>query len=151
MEFQPQILTNPYLGSVAYCCVAYLLDPPHSLLLSFEFSPPPQSSFAYLRHRHHRIVCPPGRPSSPSQHTKNPSPSLILSITVQDRLLLPYLAPATLVGSLSPNIIQRPFVDEILFLIFVLYLLVKYVRVVKINHLISIQKEWHFLTDKTIY
>ena len=31
--FQPQTLTTMYLGSVAYCYIAYLLKPPHSIFL----------------------------------------------------------------------------------------------------------------------
>ena len=59
-------------------------------------------SFACLHHRHHMIIFTPGCPLSPSQHTKNPSPSLLSPITSQYRLLLPYLAPITPVGFPSP-------------------------------------------------
>ena len=33
VEILPQTLTNLYLGSAAYCYVAYLLDPTHPILL----------------------------------------------------------------------------------------------------------------------
>ena len=102
MEFQPRTLTTPDLGSVSYFYVAYLLDPPHPLLLPSDVPPPPWSSFACLRLRHNRIILPPGLPLSLSHHTGNPSLSLISSITSQDLLLLPSLAPATPVGFPSP-------------------------------------------------
>ena len=87
VEFQPWTLTTPDLGSIAYCYIAYLLDPPHPLLLPSDISPPPQSSFACLRHRHHRIIRPHGRFPSPSQHTENPSLSLLLPITSDFRFV----------------------------------------------------------------
>ena len=114
VDFQPWTLTTPDLGSVAYCCVAYLLDPPRPLLLQSDAPPTPRLCFACLRHRHHRIIRPPGSPLSLSQHTENPYPSLLSPITARGLLLIPSFAPATLVGFLSPplprccrNIFQR--------------------------------------------
>ena len=37
--FQPRTLTTPDLGSIAYCYIAYLLNPPHPLLLLFNVPP----------------------------------------------------------------------------------------------------------------
>ena len=102
VKFQPRTLTNPYPGSVAYCYVSYLLDPPHPLLLLFDVLPPPHLTSVCLCNHHHMVIRLTGRPLSPSQHTKNPSPSLLLPITSQDGLLLPSLSPATPVGFLSP-------------------------------------------------
>ena len=39
VEFQPQTSTTPYLGSAAYCCIAYLLNPPHHLFLTSDVNP----------------------------------------------------------------------------------------------------------------
>ena len=85
VEFQPWTLTTPDLGSAAYCYVTYLLDLTQPLLLLSDAPPTPTSSFACLRHGHHRIIHPPGRPSSPFQNTKSLSPSLFSPITTRYR------------------------------------------------------------------
>ena len=78
VEFQPRTFTTPYLGSVAYFYVAYLLKPPHLLLLPSNVLPPQMSSSALVPHG---IIRPPGHHPSPSQNTKTlhphfPHPSL---------------------------------------------------------------------------
>ena len=45
VEFQPRTFTTPYLGSVAYCYVAYLLYPPYPLLPPSHVPPPPPFYF----------------------------------------------------------------------------------------------------------
>ena len=77
--FQPRTLTTPDLSSVAYCYVAHLLNPPHTLLLQSDV-PPPQTLPSVLVT--YRSIQPPGRPPSPSQHTEKlclpfPHPLLI--------------------------------------------------------------------------
>ena len=104
MEFQPQTLTTPDLGSITYCYVAYLLDPPRPLLLPPDAPPPPQSSFICLCHHHQRIIRPSRRLPSLSQHTKNPFPSLISPITARVWLLISSLCPDTTVGLPYPPI-----------------------------------------------
>ena len=39
MIFQPRTLTTPDLGSVAYCYIAYLLNPSHPLFLPYDVCP----------------------------------------------------------------------------------------------------------------
>ena len=70
-----------------------LLDLLNIFLLSSNVPSPPPSSFTCLRHRHHRIILPPGCPPSPSQHTKNLSLSLLSPLTTQDRPPLPFPSP----------------------------------------------------------
>ena len=62
VEFQPQTLTTPDLGSVAYCYVN-VLDLPHPPLLPSDV-PPPQTFSSVLPM--HRIIWPPGRHPYPS-------------------------------------------------------------------------------------
>ena len=58
VDFQPCTLNTPYLGSVAYCYIVYLLDSPHPLLLpSNVLHPQPSPSVLVL----HEITCRPGR------------------------------------------------------------------------------------------
>ena len=40
LEFQPRKFNTPDLGSVGYCYVAYLLDPPHPLISPYNVPPP---------------------------------------------------------------------------------------------------------------
>ena len=67
MKFRPQTLTTPDLGSVAYCCVDYSLDPPHSFLLLSDVSPPKTLDSVLLPHG---IIRSHGNHPSPSHHTK---------------------------------------------------------------------------------
>ena len=86
--FQPQIFTTPDLGSINYCCLYYLLNLPHPILLLFQMSvqggrttpttPNHPSTTGLLPHG---IILPPGHHLSQFQHTKNlylplPHPSL---------------------------------------------------------------------------
>ena len=63
--FQPQKLTIPDLGSVTYYYVAYLLDPPHPLLLPSAVLPPHPPPSVLVPHG---IIHPPGRHPYPYHH-----------------------------------------------------------------------------------
>ena len=90
MEFQPWTLTTPDLGSFTYCYVAYLLELPHPLLLTSNVPSLPPLYFSF----HHRIIRPPGFPSSPSKHNQNPvSPLLSPSLPNTDSSSPPSLPP----------------------------------------------------------
>ena len=108
VTFQPQILTNLDLGSVADCYTAYLLNPPHHLFLPFNVRP----GEAYkscpnapdINVSPNRIICPPGRHPSLSQHTNKRLPASPSPITSRFRFLLPTLATAMSNKFLSPLI-----------------------------------------------
>ena len=90
VKFQPPFLITPDLGSVAYCNVAYLLVPPHPLLLPSDvLSPQPSSSVKIAQGTIH----PPGRHSSLSQHTEKPPPAFPSPVTSIDRLIIASLVP----------------------------------------------------------
>ena len=79
MALQHWTLTTLYLGFVAYCYVAYLLDPAHPLFLPYDVPPIQLPPFILVPHG---IIRPPRRHPSSSQHTENlrphlPEPSLI--------------------------------------------------------------------------
>ena len=71
--FQPWKLTTLDLGSVAYCYIAYLLNPPHLLFLtSYVRQGEASHSFPDASSNNvslHGIICPTGRHPSTSQHT----------------------------------------------------------------------------------
>ena len=87
VESQPHTLTTLDLGSVAYCYVAYLLEPTHTLILPSNVPPPKLLSSALIPPG---IICPPGRHPSLSHHTKKIAR---LSLTRHFQRLTPPICP----------------------------------------------------------
>ena len=77
--FQPLTLTTPDLASVAYCYIAYLLNPPHPLFLPSDVHPGEAAhscpAAPAIDVSPHGIIRPPGRHPSLSWHTEKPSPA----------------------------------------------------------------------------
>ena len=69
--FQPWTLTTTDLGSVAYCYVAYLLDPTYPILLPSNVLPLQSSPSILVPHG---IIRPLDHTPSPYQNTQKPLP-----------------------------------------------------------------------------
>ena len=104
--FQPCTFTTPYLDSVAYCYMDYLLNPPHPIFLPPNVRPGeaalscPAAPAIYVPS--HMIIHLPGCHPYLSRYTEKPPPASSSPVTSRVRLLLPSLAPATYVELLLP-------------------------------------------------